>query len=1051
MRSRLLVLFVTVLCCARGFGADAHPALDVLCRDAGVTGGILVLMGSGESGALATFARDGRFLVRVFDADQDRVNRARRFLQAQNAYGRVSVAHLSDGTLPLRSNLVNILIAPEDMGIPEAEFLRVLRPGGVLVRGIGPDRTTRRKPDAANTDDWTHFLYDASNNAVSKDRVVGPVDTLQWVDNPRWSRSHDYLSSFTTGVSQGGRLFYIADTAPSASILLPPQWRLVCRDGYNGMPLWSRDIPEWFDQLHWFRSGPNYLLRRLVAVEGRIAVTLGWQAPVSILDAVSGKTLLTLSGSERTEEILWRDDTIYVVINNEMADDAARYYRRHAPRDALPPEVPRHGKAIAAYAAGTGELRWRVEDTVQEMTLAADGGQVCYLGADSVVCRNAEDGSLTWRVDRPSVQRRPNWSVPTLVLYKDVVFVGDRGRTIGNDTDITMRDLNDGGVSGVLTAYSRLDGRRLWECPAEDGFHTPVEIFVMRDRVWTGSIADKDRPGFTRARDYRTGEVVFQRPPDQDFRDFNAGHNRCYRNKATEKYIITGRSYIEWMDVQSGTLVSNIFTRGTCSFGVLPANGLLYVPVSSCMCAWDRKLNGMMALAGSATPGTPPRWPTPSPERPHLAAHKSPVVTAEDWPTYRHDPRRSGVTPLTLQLPLEQAWRSPVRGTPLTAPTAAWGGIYVASPGSHAVECLDAATGELRWRVTVDGPVDSPPTLYQGTACFGSRDGVLHAVDAQSGETVWRLRLAPRRELIPAFGSLESPWPVSGAVLLKDDFFYAVAGRSPFLDGGLCLFKVDAATGEVVRKRPLMGVVKRRGEDNSLLPDLLSAGGEGFYMGRNGFRYDTLEPLKNTEKHLWSPTGFLDDNWMHRTYWLYGRDYGRTWTLNEPEMPVAAGRLMCIDRAAKLAFSFGRNRFEWMVLPKNWRSGEKRYQVRATALTDSVSNTLAGPEAANIRRGTALARHAVWAAESTIEARAMAVTREHILLAGPVGDVMDNLAAFRGEAGVELHVLDRATGALVQSLPIPAMPAFDGLMVANGRVYMALRDGSVLCFRASAR
>ena len=44
------------------------------------------------------------------------------------------------------------------------------------------------------------------------------------------------------------------------------------------------------------------------------------------------------------------------------------------------------------------------------------------------------------------------------------------------------------------------------------------------------------------------------------------------------------------------------------------------------------------------------------------------IAPAEDWPTYRHDNRRSGVTTERLATPLAEAWTHTARH----APAAAW-------------------------------------------------------------------------------------------------------------------------------------------------------------------------------------------------------------------------------------------------------------------------------------------------------------------------------------------------------------------------------------------
>ena len=105
---------------------------------------------------------------------------------------------------------------------------------------------------------------------------------------------------------------------------------------------------------------------------------------------------------------------------------------------------------------------------------------------------------------------------------------------------------------------------------------------------------------------------------------------------------------------------------------------------------------------------------------------------AEDWPTYRHDVRRTGVT--TEELP---AFAEATAGKPrelnlqwvreFPAPEPAWpdqprlrfdvayepivadGMLFVASARSASVTAFDAATGEESWRFYANGPVRFAP------------------------------------------------------------------------------------------------------------------------------------------------------------------------------------------------------------------------------------------------------------------------------------------------------------------------------------------------------
>ncbi|MHC4733748.1 MAG: hypothetical protein ACYTDW_04710, partial [Planctomycetota bacterium] len=161
----------------------------------------------------------------------------------------------------------------------------MLCPKGVAYIKKGNKWIKTVKPWPKEIDEWTHYLHDASNNAVAHDSVVNPPAHLQWVGSPRWSRHHDRMASMSALVSSSGRIFYIFDDGPTAIIQLPQKRVLIARDAFNGTILWKRSIPSWHTHLWPFKSGPAHLPRRLIAVEDRVYVTLGFQAPLTALDA----------------------------------------------------------------------------------------------------------------------------------------------------------------------------------------------------------------------------------------------------------------------------------------------------------------------------------------------------------------------------------------------------------------------------------------------------------------------------------------------------------------------------------------------------------------------------------------------------------------------------------------------------------------------------------------------------------------------------------------------------------------------------------------------
>ena len=59
---------------------------------------------------------------------------------------------------------------------------------------------------------------------------------------------------------------------------MPPKWRLVARDAFNGIILWKRDIPQWWPHLWPLKSGPSNLPRRLVAMGDEVYAPLPFPA-----------------------------------------------------------------------------------------------------------------------------------------------------------------------------------------------------------------------------------------------------------------------------------------------------------------------------------------------------------------------------------------------------------------------------------------------------------------------------------------------------------------------------------------------------------------------------------------------------------------------------------------------------------------------------------------------------------------------------------------------------------------------------------------------------
>lgn len=231
-----------------GLAADPGQAREILDAT-GIQGGLVVHLGCGDGRLTAELAAGDAYFVQGLDVDADQVEAARRHVQSLGRYGKVTIDRLTGSKLPYVDNLVNLLVVEDADLVPQAEMMRVLAPQGVAYVRRAAEWTKTVKPRPAEIDEWTHYLYDSRNNAVSHDALVGPPRHLQWICDPDWSRHHDHMASLSAMVSAGGRVFYIIDEGPREAILLPAQWTLVARNAFSGTLLWKRPIDEWNTQI----------------------------------------------------------------------------------------------------------------------------------------------------------------------------------------------------------------------------------------------------------------------------------------------------------------------------------------------------------------------------------------------------------------------------------------------------------------------------------------------------------------------------------------------------------------------------------------------------------------------------------------------------------------------------------------------------------------------------------------------------------------------------------------------------------------------------------
>jgi len=139
-----------------------------------------------------------------------------------------------------------------------------------------------------------------------------------------------------------------------------------------------------------------------------------------------------------------------------------------------------------------------------------------------------------------------------------------------------------------------------------------------------------------------------------------------------------------------------------------------------------------------------------------------------EWATFRHDSLNTGATGNNAVLPQGNLKWSFATGDVIhSSASVAQGAVYFGSRDGK-VYSLDADTGQKRWEFQTGSRVDSSPAVVGGRVFVGSNDGFLYALDANSGRELWRFKTF--------YPVLSSPSVADGVVFFGADDYsvYAV-------------------------------------------------------------------------------------------------------------------------------------------------------------------------------------------------------------------------------------------------------------------------------------
>ena len=848
--------------------------------------------------------------------------------------------------------------------------------------------------------EWSHYHGNAANAAASCDTLIGWPDQVRFIaGRPYAGNNTRWCSGFT---SAAGRDFYVSwvesgDFPPDDAKAL-----IECRDAFNGLLRWHRFLNH--DPLNYGWSIVGY-------TADRDRVYIPYSGGFAALDAATGADCWRITDNDGSSH-----DEVAVV-------------------DGV---VIRNGRSLRAFATDTGKLLWRVDTQAHNGAIAVGNGQLFAalgvyawtLSRMELRCLSLKDGTELWRRNLVDVDGKEQF-----IYYNALTHVLQYA-----DGKLFFR-CNTGNNVWMSIALSAQDGKLLWQTPVRA--NTP--LFCMADGVWnwlTHLDADSGK----------SLDPVMQ---------IGTYRGSCGMTFAAAHVLISGR--LGFIDRQTGETRNYQLTRGGCAQGAAyPANGLSNFTRQTCTCF--SMIQGHVSFA-TDPPDAPIRELPDNARLEHGPAYGKVEAPADgaaaDWPTYRHDALRGGCTDALLPTALNLVW-SVTAGRDLTAPVSAAGVVYLAGQSEHKVQALRAGDGKPLWSYIAGGPIDSPPTLSQGYAVFGCHDGWVYALRAADGVLAWRYQTAPTDRSMVAFDQVESSWPVFGSVLVQDGVVVAAAGRHVQVDGGIVFTGLELATGKALWTHTA-GAIRKPSASEAFINDILRSDGHIAYVTGFGFSgqqfkfgYNIADgtpwrlasgPKMTAPKGpvLSAESGMLVDARYRISLSMNHTEMRRIWYyMPDQARPVypAVGNCEAYPMNAVNGY-----RGDLLIFAPNRIFGCARtYGTFDSAKPPKVVTPDPNfPEYSSTQNklvvyGATDLQIKLWCFDpqrSAFDLRAMAGTADKIFIAFATPNT--------AKPNAQIIILSADKGEKLGIIDLPSPPRWDGLAIADGKLFISTEDGKLLC------
>ena len=541
----------------------AQIAQRILARTA-TTNGYCLVYGSRYGQLAYELAKQSNLIIVGVDEDPSAVAAARKKLMQAGAYGsRITLRHVpSLNKLPITKYFANLIVSDRLLSENEcpglaAEMFRVLRPsGGVAYLGqpSGVEQPLTRGrlnawlgatpaplPVEYDTDGlwvkivrgqvpgagwWSHQYGTEHNNGNSYDHLEGAANSndmqIQWIGRPGANFGIDRQVRMPAPVAKNGKLYHQGLN------------RIVAMDSYNGLILWSLEIPH---------------LRRV-------------NLPRDAGNACADDDYLYLA----VQDTCWRLD----------GNTGARTLTHRLPEHASP----------ADYDWG---CLFRTSDKLYGSTVRKGAVFTEYWGGQAWY--DATSGPLTFKICSDSLfadnlkTGEKVWTYKNGVILNSTVALADGKVFFVESRHPTVKALTTGRIGNAelwsdqyLVALHADSGHTLWERPLDTADGIVVFYMMYADR--TLLIGSSDTGYHLYAYDAGNGETKWQTEHPWDS-SHHGGHMQ-------RPIVVSNMVYYSpyGYDLRTGARMVEGIPRGTCGSISASQTALFYRPHSN-IAMWD--------------------------------------------------------------------------------------------------------------------------------------------------------------------------------------------------------------------------------------------------------------------------------------------------------------------------------------------------------------------------------------------------------------------------------------------------------------------------------